>query len=182
MSKRLFLAIGYSPSTTIKKAHSSLQNDLSAERLKFVALQEMHLSLKFLGNTTAENEKNIIKICKEIANSTTNISLNINGIGAFYNGKQPTVLFFKPAPSQQLNILAKMVETRLQSIGIAKEKRSYNPHITIARIKDIKNIPHFSNIIKRSFNEQFTAKSFILFESKRTQSGHVYSIIEEFNF
>ncbi|MCX8030697.1 MAG: RNA 2',3'-cyclic phosphodiesterase [Thermodesulfovibrionales bacterium] len=130
-----------------------------SHEIRWVPFENLHLTLKFLGEIDEKTINKIQQILKKVLGERTPFKISISGVGAFPNTKKPNVLWVGVAPSEELKLLFEAIDTSFVHIGFIREKRGYSPHLTIGRVKDHKNI---SEVIK-SFNE-FQGKTFGSFE------------------
>jgi len=78
--------------------------------------------------------------------------------------------------------LADRIDSVLEKIGFAKEKREFNAHLTLGRVKSLKNISQLTELIqKTAFQSQDKIKisSLILFQSTLTSKGAIYAPLAE---
>ncbi len=143
---------------------------LSIKGLKPVTKNNLHITLKFIGEVSKEEIEKISTVLKNISFDT--FDTETGDIDAFPSMKQPRVIFIKLVKSQdKIKELFSLIEKRLFKIKINKEKRTFHPHITIARVKKHANtsiprftIPAFSLYIDR----------FVLYESILKPQGPEY--------
>ena len=180
---RSFIAIGLS--VEVKGGLARLRSELErAEHtfVKWVDPEGIHLTLKFLGNIPF---KQVAEITKAIEKATQGISpfhLEISGLGAFPNLKQPRVLWVGIGGEiDKLLSLQQNIDSTLAPLGFAKEERSFVPHLTLARIRQGASL-----IERRSFGElaMFTnfeikypldVKNISLMRSQLTPKGAIYT-------
>ena len=81
---------------------------------------------------------------------------------------------------EEISGIYKQLEDNLERIKIRKEKREFSPHITIARLKDKKNIENLIKEYKMNKIEELDCSNITLFESQLKPHGAEYSIIGEF--
>ena len=94
--------------------------------------EDLHITLKFLGEVESNNLQQLIKKLQEIQ-EVPPFDLNVGGIGIFGNPKKPRVLWAGVEHTDGLSKLQQSVEECTVQIGIEKEKREYRPHITLAK-------------------------------------------------
>ena len=126
---------------------------------------------------TAEVDKEIVTVDDKKV-----FDLSVDHLGAFYRGRFPSVLFLKLKESNELISLAKNIDELSNAVGFPKETRSFKAHITLARIKFIEDLDLFNDILQTEAEQTFSVDSFRLYESRLTQKGALYSVIERFDF
>lgn len=96
----------------------------------------MHLTLKFLGDTSPGFRDMIIESLQEAITEASPFYLYAGGLGVFPSVKKPRVLWSKvKGDTEKLESLYSSVETRLASLGFEKQRKRFHPHLTIGRTK-----------------------------------------------
>ncbi|MHA2297970.1 MAG: RNA 2',3'-cyclic phosphodiesterase [Candidatus Hodarchaeales archaeon] len=146
--------------------------------LKRVKTEQMHLTLKFLGETDeqlVEDIKSQLGMVK-----FTPFSVELNGMGCFPGTTRPRVVWVGlSGGTDQLVSLAKVIDERMQSLGFPREKRAFSPHLTLARVKkaDLRVIQDLQHLVlknKESEFGRFTVTKIILKRSTLTPRGPIY--------
>lgn len=148
---RTFIAIEIPEQVKTKIA--ALQNQLKKEneRVSWTKSDNIHLTLKFLGNV---EENQIELMAQKLHKALQNVSsfhFAVKNLGGFPNLKRPRVLWVGiEEPTHQLSALAKKIEDALAEMGFPKEKRKFSPHLTLGRVK---------TALSRKFLQKFTQLS-----------------------
>lgn len=100
-----------------------------------VSSDEMHVTLKFLGDTPNDLREAIQQRIAQAVADQPPFDLHAEGIGAFPNADRPSVLWAGLKPTAPLVALAQRLENALEPLGFARESRPFHPHLTLARIK-----------------------------------------------
>jgi 2'-5' RNA ligase len=156
----------------IKEKIQETQRQFSNFDAKLVEKQNLHFTLKFLGEIDDEQIKKIEQILAELANKTPSFTVLINGMGAFPNLSYIRVVWIGAVSDEFIN-LHKAVSAALGSIG----KNEAKPHLTIARIRSPRNKETIARIIKRYEKESFGSMlvdRIILKKSTLTPRGPIY--------
>jgi 2'-5' RNA ligase len=134
---RTFLAVDVG--TEVRKRAAALQQQLARTgvEVKWVAPDQMHLTLLFLGDV---NELDLVKVCravKEVAATEPPFPLRVAGVGAFPNNRRPKILWGGVTDgADALRRIYGALEARLIDLGVyRKEDRDYTPHLTLGRLK-----------------------------------------------
>jgi 2'-5' RNA ligase len=147
--KRLFAAIKIHPSPNYLAVFNAVSSSLRHERIKWVEPQNMHLTLKFFGET---DEKQIPDICKAVettASQSKPFTLKIADTGIFGSRYDPKVIWFGIQKQTELDNLAKNLFAVLENCGWKSDRQNFVPHLTIGRIKELKDKPLFQQIISK---------------------------------
>lgn len=185
---RSFIAIELP--ANIKDILSKLQTKLRYAQadVKWVEPQNIHLTLKFLGDINEKQLAKINAILDDIAGNKINFQANISSIGAFPNMDFPRVIWvgLKEGESQ-IKELAIMLEEKIAEIGIPKENRAFSSHITIGRVKTLKNKEKLVKELNSyrdglpEGNLNFAVNKLTLFKSTLGLKGPTYEILKEAN-
>lgn len=106
-------------------------------RVGWVKPDNIHLTLKFLGDTPGEKIDDISGALKEVARDIGSISAKISGSGVFPNERRPRVLWIGiEEQTSALQKLAVAIDNRMHAYGFKKEGRGFSPHLTIGRVRE----------------------------------------------
>jgi RNA 2',3'-cyclic 3'-phosphodiesterase len=131
---------------------SSLQG-IGAD-LKPVERENIHLTLKFLGNVSAHRLNEVKSSLKRLAFPAFNAE--VKGVGAFPNLKRMNVIWVGVNEGwSQVEQIYEQVEKLLSSLGFAKETRPFSPHITIARVRSGRKRDEVANFLQHLSEESF---------------------------
>jgi RNA 2',3'-cyclic 3'-phosphodiesterase len=145
-----------------------------SEALRWSAPDAWHITLQFLGKSTAEQHDCLIERLRTIREPA--VPTRIDGVGTF---ERAGVFFAKVEPAPQLLALQQAITTATQPCGFAPEDRPYNPHITLARRKGNSGRNILPELIRKgspALDATFTAECFVLYESTPTAGGSRYDI------
>lgn len=120
---------------SIEKESSRLQKILGQEIIRWIAIQNMHLTLKFLGNIPNTHVDFLKQMLTQIADSHSAFDLQIGGVGSFPSGKLIRVLWLGIQPAAELTSLQRNVDAGTSKLGYEKEARIFSPHLTLGRVK-----------------------------------------------
>ena len=184
---RAFLAI--EPTEDVLQAVSRLQENLKKEikgKISWTRPQGNHITLKFFGNIDQDDVKNICAIIKKQIASVPTLSLNVEKIGAFPDARRPRVLWLGTTGDiDKLAALQTQVERDFEGIGFPRENRPFHAHLTLGRIKipqEITGIKEVMDKYKDFAAGGFNCKELVLFQSKLTPQGAVYTKLGKFYF
>ncbi|TKG94782.1 RNA 2',3'-cyclic phosphodiesterase [Puteibacter caeruleilacunae] len=183
MPKRTFIGIRVNPNDRLLNLLSELQQEFSSDKIKWSPVTNWHFTLKFLGNTTLQQEQLLIARLQNFVKSIKVFDYKIAGLGTFVRKRKPKVLYCNVLASDTLGKLQQNVEDICQQVGFDADQRNYNPHLTLGRIKHLESLDRFDRIIGL-FEDQIwqtdVAKDVILFESRSTSKGPEYIPIDVF--
>ena len=132
---RSFIAIEL-PETAIS-ALAGLQHELKkcGADVRWVKPENIHLTLKFLGDIGDEIVANILKIIETICRRSRAFDLEIKGTGAFPNLRAPKVIWVGVNSNADIDALQNEIEAGMSSLGFARENRTFTPHLTLGRFR-----------------------------------------------
>jgi 2'-5' RNA ligase len=132
---RCFVAIEIDDA--VRKELSSLIEELkpSGRGIRWVRPENLHLTLKFLGEVSEERIPEIEKALNKVAAQLEHFTLRIKGTGTFPEKKRPRVVWAGVESSGQLFQLQKAIEKALSELGFKEEEREFTGHITLGRVK-----------------------------------------------
>ncbi|MEK6875751.1 MAG: RNA 2',3'-cyclic phosphodiesterase [Nanoarchaeota archaeon] len=150
----------------------------------FVEKNNLHLTLKFLGDVNEEQILQIKEKLSVIGSKFSAFEAETGEFGFFPSEEYIRVLWSEVRDkNNEIRNLNENIESSLNEIGFASENKEFTSHITTARIKLIKNKSIFFEKIKKikKIKEKFKIKEFVLIKSELTRQGPVYKILEKFS-
>ena len=106
----------------------------SAPEAKWVAPENFHFTLRFLGDLPEERLDLLARCVAESVRGEAPFDLTLTGLGAFPSAGRPRVLWVgTDAGGERLSRLAEIVESGLRSEKFGKADKPFSPHLTIAR-------------------------------------------------
>jgi 2'-5' RNA ligase len=144
----------------------------------------IHLTLKFIGEVEAASVEAIRAALAGIR-AENSVAVAFRGLGWFPNARHPRVLWAGVEAGNGLAELAAEIERVLEPLGIARESRKFEPHLTLARIKSEEGLDELRREAERLGAPEFghaTYSEFDLMESRLRPQGAVYTRVERFPF
>lgn len=181
-SLRLFIALELS-----KEMHQSFSDliinlkKISLNGVKWVKPENIHLTLKFLGDTP---QTKIIHINSALEKAVSNISsftILSKGTGVFPNLRQPRVFWAGITTPPELLNLQKQIDSELSTLEFEVEKRPFTPHLTLGRVSESANpeiIVKVINALTESDSFEFGSvniQQITLFQSTLSPGGSIYT-------
>jgi len=182
--KRTFIAVKTEPGEKLRNAINLLRNGLDRESIKWVDPDIMHLTLAFLGNTEDEIIRMVSHHLKEKCSGTGEISFTIKGLGVFPGINNPRVIWAGIENADTLLNLQKIVTGIITSLNIPAEEREFMPHLTLGRVKFLRNTGKLKQLISEHENIEFQnvrLNKLIYYESILMPAGPLYKPITEIN-
>ncbi len=171
-TKRLFVSLELPQSVTQQLE----ELDPHLRGVRWLAPEQMHLTLSFLGNVPGDIEEALRKNLEAIAWKP--FFLPISGLGTFPSKGRPTILWVGVGTGHpHLFQLHKRVQEAALHAGLEPELRSFHPHITLARCRDVssESIRPFLRTHAGFDAGMIHVESFCLNSSALTLAGSVYT-------
>ena len=150
--------------------------------LKLVEPQNIHITLRFLGNITPSMAENIFEEMRKIQFMPFNVQ--IKGLGAFPDLRYSRVVWAGITEgAEQLKNIFNQLEPRLRGLGFTPDPKGFSPHLTIARVRSGRNKQQLAKFIIENGNYDFgavNAKCLRLKRSDLMPNGPVYSTLKEY--
>ena len=180
MTNRLFVTLDI-PDVTIDEI-IRLRDELYGDNhARWESREKLHITLKFLGDSEEELIPKITSMLKEISSGYSSINLSFNHFGMFYRERVPKIFWIGSDQSKELLELQSLINDNCEKLGYEKEKRSFNSHLTLLRIKGNENLSKLEEMKEFKFPSiNFLAKTISLIKSELKPTGSVYTIIKSF--
>lgn len=179
--KRTFLAAKVDAGPELVQLAGILQRELTGERINWVAPENYHVTLRFLGDTPDQMVRYISGMVRQFPEIFRKSSGTIEGLGTFEQNRIPSVLFAQMNGLPLLDEIAGFVENKIQGMGFLAETRSFKPHLTLARTRNLKDARHFFQVVEKLspfFNQEVTVEKIIYYESILSPGGPEYKSLE----
>lgn len=180
---RLFVAMDIPEE--VRAAISAIVGKLrsAAPKARWVRVEGLHVTLKFIGETPADKVGAIISALTSLP-SRPSLLIHFRGLGFFPNPRRPRVFWAGVEAGPELADLAAVVDAALDPLGIPQEERAFAPHLTLARF----DRPHAQEAlhvaIEKSGPLEFgsaTAREFHLYQSVLKPGGAEYTRLATFS-
>lgn len=174
---RIFIAIPLKEELKDKVLQVQDRLDFSGSDIKFVEKENLHFSIKFLGEASQEQVEKIKFLLQAVCNNFECFDINIAGIGAFPSRSYARVVWLGVKEgSQQLSALMEATDLPIAELGFDKEK-SYVPHLTLGRVRSGCNKHELLTLLREMETEEIgkmKVEELKLYESLLQRAGPVY--------
>lgn len=181
--KRLFVAIKLNPDKNFLETYNFLKKNLNQDSIKWVETDNLHLTLKFLGETQEDKIPQIKQILKYFVINKSPLNLKFDKVGIFGSAYNPRVIWFGINENTQIKDFGNELLNQFNENGFASDRQNFVPHLTVGRIKFLHNKKDFQSVIdqvKDKYIQSFNISEIVLFESILKPAGPVYKIIEKY--
>jgi 2'-5' RNA ligase len=155
-----------------------------APREKWVRAENLHVTLKFIGEIAPEKTDPIRQALASVRSDSI-VKLSFRNLGFFPNEKHPRVFWAGVEASPNLQKLAAGIEIVTEKLGFPREQRPFSPHLTLARFETPRLPENLQAAVQENMRREFGAletKQFHLIESKLKPSGAEYTTLQSFAF
>jgi 2'-5' RNA ligase len=163
----------------IKKLLAGIQQKIGSETcgIKWVKPKNMHLTLKFIGPTREDKIEDISDILINVAGNLNSFNVSVSGLGAFPGSNNPKVIWAGLKADEALFKLQKDIDISLESLGFAKRKRPFSPHLTIGRVRDSRAKKKLRDAFEQTRTEpgSFEAENITFYKSDLMPEGPIYT-------
>jgi 2'-5' RNA ligase len=121
--------------SALARSTAPLQKALPKPLIRWVAPQNVHLTLKFLGDISPANLERLAEALKTEAVAHETFSISVGGLGAFPTSSRARVIWIGLEAPAALMTLLRGVEAVTAKLGYASEDRPFSPHLTIGRVR-----------------------------------------------
>jgi 2'-5' RNA ligase len=141
--------------------------------------EQLHLTLRFIGAVDRPLGEDLAAALGRIR--APRLSIRIKGVGRF-EARSAGALWAGVEPKEPLAALAAKVERVCVGVGLEPERRTFHPHITLARWKGRRGheLMRFLERQRTLASEPFELDAFTLFESHLGRSGAHYEEVESY--
>lgn len=163
-----------------------LQPRLSDGTVRWVAQENVHLTLIFLGNISEKNLSYLLRELKSECAQHAPFEFSVGELGAFPSTSRPRVIWVGIQSPPSLLALQAGLQQRLERLGYKGEEREYSPHLTLGRVNkniaggDLHQISAAIQAEQVGFLGTVQAAEVLLMRSDLKPGGPVYTIMEHF--
>ena len=135
---RAFVAVELPPflKLALQRELDGLRSNLGDSALRWVRPEAVHLTLRFLGESTPEKLAEVGEIMTQVGGGHPPLTAQVGGLGRFPGGSRPRVIWIGVQESTGgLTAVQGELELRIANLGYPAEERSFHPHLTLARVR-----------------------------------------------
>jgi RNA 2',3'-cyclic 3'-phosphodiesterase len=179
---RLFVAVDIPAEVRAAISAAVAKLRPAAPKARWVRIEGLHVTLKFIGETPEENVGAIGSALTAVPPCAP-IDVRFRGLGFFPNPRRPRVFWAGVEAGPKLAALAASVDAALNPLGAPGEERAFAPHLTLARFDPPHAQEALHAAIEKSGPLEFgsaTAAEFHLYQSVLKRGGAEYTRLATF--
>ncbi len=182
---RLFVAINLPAEIRERLAAEQDRLRRAQADVSWVRAENIHVTLKFLGETEEKRLDRIRPALLEVARGSAPFRIQVSGLGSF-GGRVPRVVWVGVQEgAEPLSRLAKDVEAAMARLGFPKEKRGFSAHITLGRVRSAKNAEALLTALAQAETGPLGSvevNQVELMQSELRPTGSVYTVLDRYPF
>jgi 2'-5' RNA ligase len=180
---RAFIALDLSSEVLerLSQVLDEMRDEIGDSAMRWTPIENMHLTLKFLGDVSHSNVHRLKDIIQTTASSHRLFAFSVGGVGAFPSPQRARVLWAGVEGPPELTSVQRVIDMGTARLGYASESRPFKPHLTLGRVsrnagsKDLQKIAQVLKEKKVGFLGVAQVKEIHLFRSDLHPQGAVYS-------
>lgn len=182
---RSFIAIALSSEIQAKLTQISieLQAQLKGVPVRWVPVENIHLTLKFLGDVSTANLEMLKTTLQGEVAGHNPFEISVGDLGAFPNLRRPRVIWVNVQAPAELSAVQHGIETQMARLGYPLEERPFHPHLTLGRVartashQDIQKISDVFSRYKVGFLGATRVLTINLYKSDLQPGGALYTCL-----
>jgi 2'-5' RNA ligase len=167
--------------TRLDRVSAQLQERLDDVPVRWVPVENIHLTLKFLGDVSESNLKVLKDVLKTVVANHDQFEISIGGLGAFPKARRPRVIWIGIESPPELAAVQRNIESETARLGYARERRPFSPHLTLARVsrgagaRDVRKVAEVLNNFRVGFLGVARVEAVRMYRSELQPGGAVYT-------
>ncbi|MGD8869519.1 MAG: RNA 2',3'-cyclic phosphodiesterase [Gemmatimonadales bacterium] len=178
---RVFVAINLSEQEKARLEAAARPLFESRFPVRWIAPQNVHLTLKFLGEVAEDRVPDISAAVEDAGGGVEAFDLAVGGFGAFPTLRRPQVVWAGIEVSAPLSDLQGRVESALVALGFERERRRFHPHLTLGRARKHsrpKDFEGFDELVSQlAYEDSYRVAAVDVMRSQLKPSGAAYSVV-----
>jgi 2'-5' RNA ligase len=182
---RTFIALPLQVKQPFIQARNKLMESLREERISWTDPDQYHVTLRFLGDTESSAIQGIGNALKDGLTVPAQTGLEISGLNSFGPRKRPRVIWVGFENSTFFEPLKQQVDHILKSYGIPSEEQPFRAHLTLGRIRRLKNLERYYLKIEEMnqyFQDSVLFDRLVFFRSILGSGRPEYQVLEQMQF
>jgi 2'-5' RNA ligase len=180
---RVFIAVDLTSEIQecLDQVAAKLKQQLGDAPVRWVSPENIHLTLKFLGDVSLSNIDVLKEVLQTEAANHPSMVICVGGVGAFPKVRNPRVIWVGVEAPPELETLQRGIDIQTARIGYAPDQRPFSPHLTLGRVsrnaspQEIRKIGDVLKECKVGFLGVTRVNAVHIFRSDLQPGGAIYS-------
>lgn len=175
---RTFIAVDIASTPAMLEFSEAIRK--TGADVKLVEPQNIHITLKFLGDTDEQLLPDIEEIIRDSVVGIQPFSISLQGTGVFPNRDYLKVIWVGLIAGEQMETIGGRIEEGCAGLGFKKERRAFSPHLTVGRVRTVRNKQQLLNVIDKYKETMFATEEVRAVTLKRSvlsPSGPTYTTL-----
>ncbi|MGD0709172.1 MAG: RNA 2',3'-cyclic phosphodiesterase [Anaerolineaceae bacterium] len=149
--------------------------------IRWVPANNIHITLKFLGDVSKNNLAAIDQAVESIAKGHSAFDIHLGNLGAFPNLRRPRVIWIGIQAPDTLVKMVQEIDQALVRLGYPSEGRPFSPHLTLGRVaqdtqpQELESIARSLSTQKVAVDSPVLMEQVTVFKSELRPSGAMYT-------
>jgi 2'-5' RNA ligase len=168
---------------TLRQVQERLQQELPARTVTWTRPEQMHLTLKFLGQVPKSQLPVLLDALERACHAQPRFDLHLAALGAFPNLRTPrTIWAGLRSLADVLVNLQKRIETETRACGFPAEDREFHPHLTLGRVRranarELRGVGKALAEFRGGIEGAWTVREIDLMQSDLSPTGSTYTCL-----
>jgi 2'-5' RNA ligase len=177
-------AVRTAAATVIERLRERALHLAPRSRITWATADRLHVTVRFIGHVDAATDDDIRRALA-VPLEHDPFRIQIKGVGTFPLTGTPRVVWAGVGEGRvSLTAIENEVSERLVARGLAREERPYNPHLTLARVREpagLRPAPLLESVKDQAFGS-VSVEAITLFESRLSPKGPAYVVLQRTAF
>jgi len=179
---RAFIAVDIEGEMSEKLARLAESLKATGADVKTVEKENFHITIRFLGNISAEAIEVIERIMRDAVVDVKPHKIRLKGVGTFPQGRRPRVVWVGVENDEELRKIFERIERELKKLGFKPETKGFTAHVTLARVRSGRGSEALIKWIEDMKDVdlgEIEVRSIRLKKSTLTPKGPIYETLRE---
>jgi 2'-5' RNA ligase len=182
---RAFIAIDLSEELIrkIDEISTGLHARMGDLPVRWIPAENVHLTLKFLGDVSETNVERLAEIIRRVAQAHDCFEISVGSLGVYPNARRPRVIWLGVEAPQSLMSIQRGIDQETSRLGYETKEQDFSPHLTIGRVsrgadyRELKAISESLEAETVGFLGAARVEQVNLYRSDLKPTGAEYSVI-----
>ena len=182
---RTFIGLPVKVCDGFLEARQDLMEALAGERISWVDSERFHITLRFLGDTQISVIEDLNQALRKVVEVPKKTEIMMTQLGSFGPRKRPRVIWVGFEHSKLFESLKSDVDQSLESCGIPLVDQPFRAHLTLGRVRSIKDLDGFYKAVeamKGRFFHQVLFDRLVFYRSELGEGSPVYTPLYQMEF